>query len=155
MSDLPPVPEPKQNGGNSSAPPLSGVGPGSDPIETGPTDPNTAAVDNAKLYALAFAHKAKKHAFYFGLGAVTFLFIAGCVFFWCVSHWRYGNLGWHSILILLAFFTPATIVTTVLIRAVFPPESTKDDAKKDDFSDMLPSAQVAKLFTELVKQFQK
>ncbi|OWG18331.1 hypothetical protein KDK82_1810 [Delftia sp. K82] len=63
--------------------------------------------------------------------------------------------GWQTILILFAFFTPATILMTVLVRAIFPAEKKseekKGEDKKDELSDMLPSSAVVKLLTELIK----
>ena len=109
------------------------------------------ANDNALLKALSFAYKSKVQAFYFSLVAVALLFITGTAMFWCVNSWRYGSMGWHAIFILLAFFTPATVIITVLIRVIFASDPSKDDAKKDDLADMLPSAQVIKLVSEALK----
>lgn len=153
MSIVPPVPEDKsaastQMSGGSS---FSGAGAGSDPIESTVLDSQAIKTDNAVLTSLRFAHQSKVHAFYFSLGAVTFLFLVGTLIFWCVSSWRYGSMGWHAIFILLAFFTPATVIVTVLIRVIFASDSSKDEAKKDDLADMLPSAQVIKLVSEALK----
>lgn len=115
-------------------------------------DPNLWALDNAKLAALSFGHKAKVRAFYFTLTVSALLFIAGTIMFACMSHWMFG---WQTILILFAFFTPATIVLTILIRAIYMGDKEKAEDKKDDLSDMLPNAAVVKMITELLKASSK
>lgn len=129
-------------------PPLKNPGASSDPVEGAPPDPNLRALDNAKLAALSFGHTAKIRAFYFTLSVSALLFIAGTIMFAYMSHWMFG---WQTILILFAFFTPATLVLTILIRAIYPADKEKTEDKKDDLSDMLPNAAVVKMIAELFK----
>ncbi|WP_143044686.1 hypothetical protein [Delftia lacustris] len=152
MTDIPPVPPALENGAGGLKPPAK-ADPGSisDPIERG-LDPGSIAVDNAKLRDLNFAYSSRVHSFYFVLAAAASLFIGGAITFVCMSARMFG---WQTILILFAFFTPATILMTVLIRAIFPAEKKseekKGEDKKDDLSDMLPSSAVVKLLSEVLK----
>lgn len=147
MSDYPHVPD--DPAGNTTKPRALGVGSDYDAVETGAVNPNQQKVDAAKLKGIEFEHQAKTHAFYFTLAAAALLFAVGAFMFYHASHRMFG---WQTILILFAFFTPATIILTFLIRAVFTAASDKkDEAKKDDLTDMLPSAAVVKLITELFK----
>lgn len=68
--------------------------------------------------------------------------------FACMSRWMFG---WQTILILFAFFTPATVVLAFMIRAVYSSGKEKAEDKKDDLSDMLPSSAVAKVLAEVIK----
>lgn len=148
MSDFPPVPPDPKAGGGVPIASLSGAGATSDPVEGVGSDPQKTAVDNAKLAGIQFVHTAKVRVFYFGLCASAALFIAGTLVFLCMSRWMFG---WQTILILFAFFTPATIVISALIRSVYAAESSKEEPKKEDISDMLPSSVVAKIITEALK----
>lgn len=147
MSDYPHVPD--EPIGNASKTRAFSVGSDYDAVEGGAANPNQQKVDAAKLKAIEFEHQAKKHAFYFTLIAAAALFVCGAFMFYHASHRMFG---WQTILILFAFFAPATIVLTFLIRAVFTAISDKkDDSKKDDLTDMLPSAAVVKMIAELFK----
>ncbi len=153
MTDIPPVPPAVENGAGGPKPQANAdLGSISDPIERGPLDRQATAVDNAKLRDLNFAYASRVHSFYFVLAAAASLFIGGAITFVCMSTRMFG---WQTILILFAFFTPATILMTVLIRAIFPAEKKseekKGEDKKDDLSDMLPSSAVVKLLTEVLK----
>lgn len=120
----------------------------SDPIE-GQEDKNQLAMDNKKLEILSFEAIAKRRAFYFVLIASATLFVGGTAMFCEVSRRMFG---WQTILVLLAFFTPATVILTVLIRAIFSlAAEKKDDSKKDDAGDLIPASSAAKLIAELYK----
>lgn len=160
MSNIP-VPEPEKeppNGGSSAIPstttvPRFSIASSSDPIEVAP-DKNQLAIDNKKLEILNFEHLSKRRAFYFVLIVSSLMFIVGTAMFCEVSRRMFG---WQTLLVLLSFFTPATVILTVLIRAVFSSanekkdESKKDESKKDDFGDLIPLGPTAKLMAELLK----
>lgn len=153
MNEIP-VPDPDKgppSGGLSSGAqvirPVS-ITASSDPIEV-KEDKNQLAMDNKKLEILSFEATSKQRAFYFVLIVSSMLFIAGTAMFCEVSRRMFG---WQTILVLLAFFTPATVILTVLIRAIFSSAADKkDESKKDDVGDLIPASSAAKLIAELYK----
>lgn len=153
MSDIP-VPDPGKGppiGGPSAAHKTlkqHSIAASSDPIEA-PVSRKQEAIDSKKLEILNFEHQSKVTAFRYVLFTAAILFVCGAAMF-CEASRR--MFGWQTILILIAFFAPATIILTFLIRAVFSASGEKkEDAKKDDLSDMVPSAAVIKLIAELMK----
>lgn len=146
MSSLPPVPQPI-----NTAPPAQQAGPisfgvGSDPVES-PNTLNTLTTDNKKLEMLSFEHDSKVTIFYFGLSAAGVLFTVGCLLFFYMSHRMFG---WQTILILFAFFAPATIIIVAMIRAVYASlAADKATASSEDVA--VPNLTACKELLEIVK----
>lgn len=154
MTDFPPVPEePKGSSSPVSKPLIIGATSSDyDAVETGALDPNQKKVDDAKLKAVEFEHEAKVQAFYFTLVVSASMFAAGAFMFYHASHRMFG---WQTILILFAFFTPATIILSFLIRAIYVSATNKPEDKKDDLSELVPVSAATKIAVEVVKTISK
>lgn len=122
----PPVPEePEQAKIDGGAPPKS-LRPGAQfDAPEAPMSQETLAADNSLLRLRGHEYTAKRVVLLVGAFLPIALFLAGVVMFMHV----YGAtaiFGWEKVLLLLVFFTPATIIFGVLIRAVYAVQDAKD-----------------------------
>lgn len=152
ISKLPDLPDVPNSPEMSEAPSNLGAGSASDPVEK-ELDGQKKEVDDTLLGILSFQKMAQKRAFNLACWIVGILFLLGTAIFICLSSklWGYSTLlSWRLTLVLFAFFTPATVIFIIIIRAVF--QTTKDSEKKDELTDMLPQAVAMKLIAEIFKQ---
>lgn len=143
----PPVPEPEESASAKSG---GAVPPSASAAFDAPEAPVSSATlqaDNSLLKLRTQEYEARQTVLCTAVIMSVLLFIAGFVTFWIVCY-KTQFFGWDKITLLIAFFTPATIILGVLIRAVYT-------SKKEDTQDALPHAEIWKAIAELSKSIGK